>query len=346
MPWGEGAAKDEFPGNMWVQAWVRWDTGWYVQIAREGYSYTQGQQSSVAYFPAYPLTVRALSFLGLNTYVAAILVTVLCGLAGIYVFYRWAQTLKPERDAFAAATLLALYPFAFYLYGAAYSDSLFLLLAGGAFLAVEKRKLHWAILLGALATAARPIAPALVLGLLLRNRELRKAEGWTFSLLDLAPIFAASGFVAYCLFLRHEFGDAFAFATTQASPGWDQAPGLRTWLKMPLWEALQAHPSWGIFLRHGTHALLTALALALAWPARKLLSNAYAAYIALAVGIPAVSTKDFMGLGRYAIAAFPVFLVGSLLISKRLPLALAVRVASGLLLLALSAAYGAGIYLA
>ena len=84
--------------------------------------------------------------------------------------------------------------------------------------------------------------------------------------------------------------------------------------------------------------------MALAWPARKLLSNAYAAYIFLAVGIPAVSTKDFMGLWRYAIAAFPVFLVASLLLSKRAPLALTARVACGVVLIALSAAYGAGVY--
>jgi hypothetical protein len=346
VPWGIGAAKDEFPGNLWVQAFVRWDSGWYAQIAREGYSYAVGTQSSVAFFPAYPLSMRALSLTGLNTYVSGMLLSALCGVLGIVVFYHWAKAIKPEGSALAATSLLALYPFAFYLYGVVYSDSLFLLLATGAFLAVEKRALHWAILLGALATATRPIAPALVLGLLLRNRELRKAEGWSPSLLDGAPLLAASGFVAYCLFLRHQFGDAFAFATTQGSPGWDQAPGLRTWLKLPMWELFFNQPKWGVLLRHGTHALLTVGALALAWPARKLLGNAYAVYIAMAVGIPAVSTKDFMGLGRYAIAAFPVFLVASILLSKRAALALAVRVGSGLVLLALSAAYGAGVYLA
>ncbi len=344
VSWGIGAAKDEFPGNMWVQALVRWDSGWYAQIAREGYSYTPGAPSSVAFFPTYPLAMRTLSLTGLNTFVSGIVLSALCGLLGLVVFYHWAKTLKPEADALAATALFALYPFSFYLYGVVYSDALYLLLGAGAFLAVEKRKLHWAILLGALATATRPIAPALVLGLLLRNRELRKQEGWTVSLFDGAPLLAAAGFVAYCYFLKQHFGDAFAFATTQGSPGWDQAPGLRTWLKLPLWELFINEPRPGVFLRHGTHALLTVGIVALAWPARKLLSNAYAAYIFLAVGIPAVSTKDFMGLGRYAIAAFPVFLVASLLLSKRAPLALTARVACGVVLIALSAAYGAGVY--
>jgi hypothetical protein len=40
----------------------------------------------------------------------------------------------------------------------------------------------------------------------------------------------------------------------------------------------------------------------------------YGIYVAAAVLVPAVSTDDFMGTGRYMLAAFPVFaLVGSTL---------------------------------
>ncbi len=34
----------------------------------------------------------------------------------------------------------------------------------------------------------------------------------------------------------------------------------------------------------------------------------YGIYVAVVVGMPVLSTKDFMGVGRYLIAAFPVFL--------------------------------------
>ena len=39
----------------------RWDAGWYIGIAESGYSYwgNLSRQSNVAFFPAYPLAMRA-----------------------------------------------------------------------------------------------------------------------------------------------------------------------------------------------------------------------------------------------------------------------------------------------
>src|SRR5688572_32510267 len=46
-----------------LDIWGRWDTGWYMGIAREGYLFngdlTQ-QQSNVTFFPFYPYLVRLL----------------------------------------------------------------------------------------------------------------------------------------------------------------------------------------------------------------------------------------------------------------------------------------------
>src|SRR5207253_7773676 len=42
-----------------VNMWSRWDTGWYLEIAKSGYSYRPGYPSSVAFFPLYPLLIRA-----------------------------------------------------------------------------------------------------------------------------------------------------------------------------------------------------------------------------------------------------------------------------------------------
>ncbi len=61
-----GLGPDAPPGLVfahqpWFSGWVRWDAGWYRQIAAEGYTYTPGQQSTVAYFPGYPLAVRVLA---------------------------------------------------------------------------------------------------------------------------------------------------------------------------------------------------------------------------------------------------------------------------------------------
>ena len=46
------------PATGWVEGWAQWDSGWYYRIARDGYSYVEGQQSTVVFFPAYPLLMR------------------------------------------------------------------------------------------------------------------------------------------------------------------------------------------------------------------------------------------------------------------------------------------------
>ena len=48
-----------FAGDGFWGGWVRFDGGWYTKIAAEGYSYLPGAQSTVAFFPAYPLAIRA-----------------------------------------------------------------------------------------------------------------------------------------------------------------------------------------------------------------------------------------------------------------------------------------------
>jgi hypothetical protein len=36
-----------------------WDAGWYLEIARDGYAYVPGEQSSIAFAPALPMLMRA-----------------------------------------------------------------------------------------------------------------------------------------------------------------------------------------------------------------------------------------------------------------------------------------------
>ncbi|MGB9826264.1 MAG: mannosyltransferase family protein, partial [Desulfofundulus sp.] len=64
----------------------RWDAGWYLKIAREGYN-----QKSAAFFPLYPLLIHLFSRLGMNPVAAGILISNL-SLAGILaIFYRLAR---------------------------------------------------------------------------------------------------------------------------------------------------------------------------------------------------------------------------------------------------------------
>ncbi|WP_224364613.1 mannosyltransferase family protein [Hyalangium versicolor] len=332
-------------GDYLSMGWVGWDSAWYKRIAEEGYSYTPGIQSSVAFFPLYPMAVRAFMNLGLSVYGGGILVTLLCGPLAVVLFTLWARTLTDERTALQAGLLIGLYPFSFYLYGVMYSDALFILLVVSAFLLLEKGHLVPAVLLGAIATAARPVAPAVVVGLVARRLEWKRARGERWNVWDFLPVFSALGFLSYVLYLRQTFGEPFAFVETQGSPGWDQAPGWNTWLKVHWFHVVFLEGNNAeVILRYVTHALLTVLGLVLVKPTVRLLGWGYGLFILALVGLQAVGTKDFMGSGRYLISAFPLFLTLALLLRERPRLRHALIGVSAVGIVLLSWAFGRDLY--
>lgn len=299
---GNGRTSPVLEAWPFLDMWVRWDAGWYEQIALRGYTFSASEQSAAAFFPTYPLLMRALIALtGLNVFVAGTVVTVLCGAAAAVVFSKWAATLRPE-DTSLATWLLLLWPFAFYMFGAVYSDALFLLTITSAFLALERGRPGWATVFGIIATATRPIAPAVVIGLTLRALEKRRATGQPLRVIDFVPVLSGLGLAGFMAYLWWRFGDPLAFATTQV--GWGQLGGPETWLK---YGALSKFKAIDLTFP-ALHAALAFLCLGLAWPMRKTLGWGYAAYVAVAIGIPIFSSRDFIGLGRYALAVFPVFL--------------------------------------
>ncbi len=354
----------DVPDIAFIEAMVRWDAGWYGEIAENGYWLKPGEQSPIAFFPLYPLVIRAITWLGINRWVAGISVSFTCAMTALFLFGSWARRVLAsplpdplplgEREAVhvggslaqTAFWLLALYPFAEYLYGVVYSDALFLLLAVGSFLALEKDRPILSAILGALACASRPVAPAVVIGLFLRSLERRRLKGERLQLLDFVPALAGLGLLAFMIYLQVRFDDGLAFAHVQGVKGWDQPPGWHSWLKLEWFETMFPKVDLAIGLRLGGHALATVLALALVVPTFKKLGWGYGTYTLLVVGIPAVSSKDFQGLGRYVIAAFPLFLTLALLLQERPVLRKVVLVLFAATLGALAIALGAGGYVA
>ncbi|HYO67593.1 MAG TPA: hypothetical protein VEU33_16075, partial [Archangium sp.] len=93
------------------------------------------------------------------------------------------------------------------------------------------------------------------------------------------------------------------------------------------------------------HALLTLGALALVWPTFRKLGWGYGVYCAVLVGIPTVTTKDFMGMGRYLISAFPLFLTLALLLRDHPRVRQGILAVGAVSLVLLSAAFGLDHYI-
>lgn len=148
-----------------VNIWKRWDTDWYLKIAAFGYDPHDG---TTAYLPLYPwLTGRLASLTG-DFLLSALLISNLAAIAVFILFYETARLegWTPEQ-AKAAVVSLAVFPSGFFLI-AAYTDSVFLAFALGAWLAARKRRWLMAGALGGFATLTRLQGSLLtaVLGLL------------------------------------------------------------------------------------------------------------------------------------------------------------------------------------
>lgn len=367
-----GAALFQGPGML--RGWYQYDAGWYESVALHGYYLVAGQ-SPVAFFPGYPLLVRALMPLfGDRFAVTAIAVTAVCGAVAVCLFARWCRRLEP-RAARLAVALLMVYPYVWYLVGSIYADALFLMATLAAFLALERGHPIWAGLFGAVASASRPVGPAVVLALVIlalqrrdalrtlepepppgAGRVRRLAHRWALpcgvELRRLRPVdfgvaLSAVGFLAYAGYLGVRFGDPFAFSSVQRY--WDQPPGIITWGKGNLVANLLFNPVSKARYLAGCvfQGLLTVGALLLVPRVARRFGWAYGALVLFCMGLPALGSKDFQGTGRYLLAAFPVFaLGGEWLAAQPLRRRAFVLGASAVFLLLLTHLYARGYYVA
>ena len=91
---------------------------------------------------------------------------------------------------------------------------------------------------------------------------------------------------------------------------------------------------------------LLVLFLWLAWKAWRRLGWGYGVYSFALLAIPLVGTKDFMGTGRYLLAAFPCYLVAAEMLVTRPVLRRSVWALSAVILLGWAFAFGRGYYVA
>jgi hypothetical protein len=354
-------------GPTWLVGWFHRDSGWYYRIVAHGYSYHQGHQSTIAFFPSYPLTVRAANLLIGDAQTAGFVVAVLAGFASVQMFARWSRAQLPPRVSVIAVLLLLLYPFSFYLYGPMYGDSLFLLTALLAFAAVDRERFLLAGVIGIAATAGRPVGFAMTAGLVVRALEivaarstagpdqvapqslralgsaLARAPRREVAAALVLPGISVLGLVGWCAYLQLRFGDPLAWIHNEAT--WGQGGGPRTWFKVQFAQTVLHGPQDEriLLLAQAACCLGAVLLLRRAW---RLFGWGYTVYSATILLIAFIGTKDLMGTGRYILVAFPFLaaaadaLVGRRAIRSWLPAA--TLIASAIALLVATSYYARG----
>lgn len=140
-------------GDLLVAPAARWDSVWYLTIAERGYG-DEHNHAQAAFYPLYPLLMRAVAWIVGSPLLAGILVSLVCFLVALVLLHKLAAIELGARDARGTVLLVAFAPTAFF-FSAVYSESLFLLVTVGAFLAARSGRWAWAGALGGLAALTR-----------------------------------------------------------------------------------------------------------------------------------------------------------------------------------------------
>ena len=202
-----------------LDIWNRWDTVHFVHIALNGYSATRGLfANDTAFFPLYPMTIRALHVTGLSPVAAGLLVTYLACIVACALLYRLAHDQLGEGAARPAVLFMLLAPAAVFLV-AAYSEALFLAGAIAAFYFARRGRWLLAGVGAAVAMGARAAAIFLLLGLLVEFLVQRDFRAWRIGLAAAGAVIALAPLVVYGLYLWSSKGDPLYFVVAQKA-GW------------------------------------------------------------------------------------------------------------------------------
>jgi hypothetical protein len=297
--------------HVFWDTFARWDSGWYVGIARDGYKFVEDGRSNLAFFPAYPLSMRATGLaLGGRTehfFLGGILVSWVAFLGAMVLLYSLARLDLDEEAAERAVIYAAVFPSA-YFFGLVYSESLFLCAMVATIYAIRTRRWVVAGVVGALAVCSRVngimALPAFV-WLAWRAAD-RDRQQLVSAAISMAAI--ASGFLAWCGYVYMLSGNPLEWAASITR--WNYTPGGAPWqplvgLLTALWTRTYQFLTTEHAALYDTYNGLVATSVVLSTPYVWWRFGAgYGLFMLANLSLP-LSTGQFEGLGRYCSVLFP-----------------------------------------
>ena len=315
-----------FEYQRFAEIFAAWDSGWYFDIARRGYYWHANHQSSVAFFPLYPMLMRVVAwpFGGTDraVWLAGIVISCTAFVLALMALHRFTERVCGSREAAQRTVLyLAVFPFAFF-FTRVYTESVFLLTTILAISSAYDRRWVAAGLWGALATLCRPNGLLIALPLALMaidGRDNRSPRAVTGRVAALIPIPLA--IAAYSAYVYTLSGDPLGWLTAQAQ--WGNSIGHPPWrLLLTMIGQLVKHGWYDYFfvapyapfrLFHG----LTGLLFVMLVPAIfRRFGVAMGAYVLASLLVP-LSASALEGIGRYAAVLFPAFMLAGTIRSQR-----------------------------
>jgi hypothetical protein len=307
--------------NLFWDAFTRYDSGWYYQIAANGYRFVaggpavgMGKPGKIAFFPVYPLLMRYVGRLfgdaPADVYLGGIAVSWIAFALALIAVTALARLDLPGRRAEHAALLVAVFPFAFF-YGMVYTEALFLLFTVVSFYGFRTRRWILGGICGGLATATRVngilMLPALAW--IAWRSAAPNARDRALALIGLALVVCGVG--AYSVYVYRLTGNPFEWAASIQR--WGYYPGGSPWMApVRLVRMLVTHPYRYLAgdpmapydTLYGVTGILFVIAVPFVW---RRLGAGYGLFMLLNLYLP-LSSGAFEGVGRYCAVLFPCFI--------------------------------------
>ncbi|MFC1646661.1 hypothetical protein ACFL1A_00100 [Patescibacteria group bacterium] len=325
-------------GFLHTNRWLNFDGIHYLKIASEGYF-----QYSEAFFPLYPLLIKFISNFGLDQANAALIISNLSFLTGLFVFYRVISDFDKNTAKWTILFLLA-YPSSFF-FAAGYTEGLFFATAVISIYFFRKKKWILGGIFGALASATRLIGIFLVVYafieyysnyiIIARNEERKTKQsrtgsprqplirGWLTmtgvkNRISIKPLLGIAliplGLVSYMVFLYLRNGDALAFFHVQPYFGANRSGSSIILLPQVYWRYLKIiftaylQPSAVSYFISIWELIITTFAISVFWFLRKKLDISLYLFALFVLLLPTL-TGTLSSMPRYVLSAFPIFIM-------------------------------------
>jgi hypothetical protein len=294
-----------------LDRWDSWDVTLFAKVAQFGYDgYPQHypDKDIEAFFPGFPMVLRAVHLVVPDWTAAGLLVSLVAGAIGVVYLSRLAE--QDGVDGSRAVLYLVLSPYAVFL-AAGYSEALFLAAALPGWFAARKGRWATASLLVAAACTVRVsgafLAVALVVEWATTSRDWRVAP-WL-----AAPFVALAGYVVY---LHALTGDWLRWQHAQAS-GWGRHLTSPLQSLQNTWDAARSpalSPEYQWSFRAEIVAVAVGVLVTLVLLARR--EWGQATYLGLSVAALATSTF-YLSIARATLLWFPLWICLAQLAARR-----------------------------
>lgn len=299
---------------------ARFDAGWYLQIATQGYQYLPNRfdrQQNLVFFPAFPTLMHWASLLMARQVLwAGTLVSILAFAWAARYLYRLAREMMDDERAGAAVMLLSAYPFAVF-FSAAYTEALFLLAMLGAWYHARRDERWPACAWGLLAGLTRPNGCLLSVPLALvalapiwqHGRWRRPPGGWA-SVADRLGVAAAPGLgmLLYSAYIYELTGDPLMWLRLQVAWGRENI-GAVTFLAGE-WRSVAEQGAYQYATSNVPdflNLLAAGLVLAAVVPVWRRFGLPPAVLLVINL-VPVLASGGWLSVGRATSVLFPVFL--------------------------------------